>query len=64
MANATDQGYEADNPNIELLRLRNFTLGKRLPDKDILGKDAISHVTEIITALVPFVSCITLSRMD
>ena len=55
-ANLDMQGFEADNPNIELLRLRNFTIGKRLTDKEILGEGALARVMEIVSAMVPFVS--------
>lgn len=51
-----EQGYDADNPNIELLRLRNFTIGKRLTEQEVLGPKAISRIAELIESMVPFVS--------
>lgn len=50
------KGYEADNANIELLRLRNFTLGKRIPDEIVTGKHGLATVLDLIGALVPFVT--------
>jgi Conserved hypothetical protein (DUF2461) len=51
----TEQGYEADNPNIELLRLKNFTIGTRLSEKEVLN-EGLTRIMEIIKAMVPFVS--------
>lgn len=51
-----EQGYEADNPNIELLRLRNFTLGKGISDEMVIGKDGLATILDLIGAMVPFVS--------
>jgi hypothetical protein len=50
------QGFEADHPNIKLLRLRNFTLGCRLKEDEILGPKFLRRTLEIIGALKPFVS--------
>lgn len=50
------QGYEADHPNIQLLRLRNFTLGCRLKEDEVLGANLLHRTLEIIGALKPFVS--------
>ena len=50
------QGYEAENPNIELLRLRNFTLGKRISDDRITAVDGLETILQLIGVMVPFVS--------
>jgi hypothetical protein len=50
------QGYAQDHQDIELLRLRNFTLGKKLPDHDIVGAGGLGRIAEIIACMVPFVS--------
>jgi hypothetical protein len=52
----TTQGFDADHKDIDLLRLRNFTLGKKIADADILSKDGINKIADIIGALVPWVS--------
>ena len=50
------KGYEKDNPNIELLKLRNFTIGKKLRDEEVLGPGGLGRITELIGVLTPFVS--------
>jgi len=50
------KGYEADNPNIELLRLRNFTLGKRIPDEKVMGEKGLHTILELIRPMAPFVT--------
>ena len=49
------QGYEADNPNIELLRLRSFTMGRKLTDDQVMGPRGLETIMETITAMTPFV---------
>lgn len=50
------QGYEADNANIGLLRLRNYTIGKKLKDEEVLGNGGLGRIAELIGVLEPFVS--------
>ncbi|KAL2007535.1 hypothetical protein VTN00DRAFT_8973 [Thermoascus crustaceus] len=50
------KGYEQDNENIELLRLRNFTVGKPLPDAVLLSPDAQDTIAELVGIMVPFVT--------
>jgi hypothetical protein len=50
------QGYEADNPNIDLLRLRNYTIGKKLKDDEVVGSGGLDRIAELIGILTPFVS--------
>ena len=50
------KGFKADNPNIALLRLRNYTVGKKLKDEEVLGERALGRMTELIGILAPFVS--------
>ncbi len=50
------QGYDHDHKDIELLRLRNFTMGKRLADNEIVGSAGLDRVAELIRSMVPFVS--------
>ncbi|KAI9748372.1 MAG: hypothetical protein M1815_003310 [Lichina confinis] len=55
MLKTKPKGFEADHPDIKLLRLRNFTVGKRLTDKDILG-DGIGKISGVVGSLVPFIT--------
>ncbi|KAL2380681.1 hypothetical protein RJ035_006697 [Blastomyces gilchristii] len=48
------KGYDADNKNIDLLRLRSFTISKRLEDKDLLGPKALDRVARTVEIMVPF----------
>ena len=57
------KGYEADNPNIKLLRLRNFTIGKKLKDEEIVGKGGVDRIVGFLQVLVPFVSCLHLAML-
>ncbi|KAM5460344.1 hypothetical protein McanMca71_000192 [Microsporum canis] len=50
------KGYDADNENIELLRLRSFTLSKKLADKDLRGPEAMDRVAHIVGIMVHFVT--------
>lgn len=50
------QGYEADHQSIELLRLRNFTIGKRLPDEQVVGSRGLGAILQLIGVMVPYVS--------
>ncbi|KAL4781587.1 hypothetical protein BJX76DRAFT_13035 [Aspergillus varians] len=50
------KGYEYDNENIQLLRLRSFTIGKRLPDEDLLSPAAQEKIVALIGIMEPFVT--------
>jgi hypothetical protein len=50
------QGYENDHRDIELLRLKNYTIGKKLADKDVLAPQALNTICNLLATLVPFVS--------
>ena len=50
------QGFDADHKDINLLRLRNFTLAKKISDVDVLSKHGINKIADIIGALAPWVS--------
>ncbi|MCJ1283170.1 hypothetical protein MMC26_002497 [Xylographa opegraphella] len=50
------KGYEADNPNIELLRLRNYTMGRKLKDDEVVGTKGITRIAEIVGIMSPFVA--------
>ena len=49
------QDYPADHPNIEILRLRNYTIGRKLKDNEVLGSKGLDRICEIIKVMVPFV---------
>jgi uncharacterized protein (TIGR02453 family) len=49
-------GYEEDNPAIEYLKLKSFTAGAAVSDKDLLSKNAVARMTEIVGAMKPLVT--------
>ena len=55
MLKTKPKGYEKDNPNIDLLKLRNYTIGKKLKDEEVLGPGGLSRIVELIGILKPFV---------
>lgn len=57
------QGYEHDHRDIELLRLRNFTMGKNLADDEVIGSKGLERIAELVHCMVPFVSgCILIAQ--
>lgn len=50
------QGFDADHRDIELLKLRNFTIGKKIPDSVFTADDSQDKITDIIRAMVGYVS--------
>ncbi|CAD6572235.1 MAG: hypothetical protein ASARMPREDX12_004033 [Alectoria sarmentosa] len=56
MLKTKPKGYEKDNPNIDLLKLRNYTIGKKLKDEEVLGPGGLRRIVELIGILKPFVS--------
>lgn len=49
------QGYAPENPAMEYLKLKSFTVGHELADEVLTGKKAINQVTGVFKALQPFV---------
>ena len=56
MLKTKPKGYETDNPNIDLLKLRNYTIGKKLKDEEVLGPGGLGRIAALIGILTPFVS--------
>jgi hypothetical protein len=50
------QGFDSGNENIDILRLRSYTVGKKLKDDEVLGPGGLNRITELIGIMVPFVS--------
>ncbi|KAJ5305751.1 hypothetical protein N7508_004766 [Penicillium antarcticum] len=50
------KGYEANNENIKLLRLRSFTMGKPLADEDLAGSNAQEKIAALMAIMEPFVT--------
>ena len=56
MLKTKPKGFEADHPDILLLRLRNFTMGKKVRDEDVLGEKGLENLLALLEVLVPFVT--------
>lgn len=50
------QEYDGDHAEIDLLRLRNYTIGRKLADTEVIGESGRERVAQLLTALQPFVS--------
>jgi len=48
--------FAADHKDIELLKLRNFILTKKISDKDVTSKNFLAMVGDIVEALEPFIT--------
>ena len=53
---AVAQDFSMDHKDIDLLRLRSFTLGKKLSDEDVVGSKGMDRIAELIACIEPFVS--------
>ncbi|OJD35206.1 protein fam92a1 [Diplodia corticola] len=50
------QGYEKDHRDIELLRLRSFTIGTKLDDRAVVGAGGLQRIADLIACMVPFIT--------
>ncbi|KAI1410382.1 hypothetical protein F5Y13DRAFT_73589 [Hypoxylon sp. FL1857] len=50
------KGFHPEHKDIELLKLRNYTIGKKFDDKDLLAEDAQDRIMSVISAMVEFVT--------
>lgn len=49
------QGYTADNPAIEVLKMKSFTAGHNFTDEQVTSKGFEKKVVEVFAAMTPFV---------
>ena len=47
------KGYKKDNPNIDLLRYKSFTMWHKITDKQVLGKNYKKQILEVFQAMKP-----------
>ncbi len=50
------QGYTADNPAIEYLKMKSFIVSTKLEDKDLLAKTAVSKIFAAFNTMQPLVN--------
>ena len=48
------KGYEADHPEIELLKYKSLLATHKPSDKQVLEKDFLLHATKVFKVLYPF----------
>jgi uncharacterized protein (TIGR02453 family) len=48
------RGYASDHPQIDLLRLKQFTVVHRLSDERVLGEDFADYALQVFSAMKPF----------
>ena len=48
--------YDANHRDVDLLRLRNFTIGCKLDDEDIVGSEVLDTLAGLVQSLVPFIT--------
>lgn len=48
--------YAVDHEYIQLLRLRNYTLGRKMKDDEIVGEGGLERIANVIRDLVPFIT--------
>ncbi len=49
------QGYTEDNPAIEYLKMKSFTVSCNIPDADIAGKGLVKKTMDVFTTMRPFI---------
>lgn len=47
------KGYEADHPNIHLLKLKSFAAISQLSDKELMDKNAAKYITALFAKVYP-----------
>ena len=48
--------YDANHQDIELLRLKNFTIGRKIADDEVVSPETINRFSKLFSTLVPFIS--------
>ena len=49
------QGYEADNPALDYLKLKSFTVTAAVSDEELLNKDLVKKVIRHFEAMKPMI---------
>ncbi|RYO90360.1 hypothetical protein DL766_001177 [Monosporascus sp. MC13-8B] len=50
------KGFHPEHRDLELLKLRNFTIGRKIDDSVLTSEDAQDKIMAIITPMVPFIT--------
>ena len=49
------KGYEETNEAIDYLKLKGFTVFKKITDEELASKDFVKTITELSTTVKPFI---------
>jgi len=49
------QGYTADNPAIDFLKMKSFIVSTPIANKDVLAKDSVKQIEKVYTQMKPLV---------
>ena len=50
------QGFDAEHKDIDLLRLRNYTIGRKLADEEVTDPKALERIAHLVSCMLPLVS--------
>ncbi|KAF2130839.1 hypothetical protein P153DRAFT_395258 [Dothidotthia symphoricarpi CBS 119687] len=50
------KGYDPTHKDIDLLRLRSFTLGRKLSDDEVVGPQGLDRLAELVNCMVPWIT--------
>ncbi|KAK6526669.1 hypothetical protein TWF281_009873 [Arthrobotrys megalospora] len=50
------KGYDKEHPDIDLLRLKSYTVGKRIKDSEILLPNSMEFIVDVLRTLEPFIT--------
>ncbi|KXT08653.1 hypothetical protein AC579_9414 [Pseudocercospora musae] len=48
--------YDADHPDIALLRLKNYTMLRKLADDEVLGETGFRRIAQLMETLAPWIT--------
>ncbi len=58
------QGYEADNPAIDYLKMKSLTVGHTMKDAELTSKDAVQDVVTAFATLSPFIDFLNRAKEE
>lgn len=58
------QGYDANNPAIEFLKMKSLTAGHPMKDEDLTSGNAIKNVVGVFTRLSPLINFLNRAQED
>ncbi|KAI9891865.1 MAG: hypothetical protein M1814_002250 [Vezdaea aestivalis] len=50
------KGYDLDNKNLDLLRLKSYTVGTKLTDDEVIGPNGLTRIADLVGWMSPFIT--------